>query len=265
MRFLEWNPVLLNQDFVEVNNLQKPISEFWYAIRPCEQNIVQLREACIDPYLAGNIWFVRGTSQSLVIDTGTGMVSPVPILSCLTDGPLLAVACNGWYDHAGGLHFFEERACHELEQEIITEPTAETSAASVYVNDDMLLALPHEDFRINSYRMHGAKPTKTLKHGELIDLGNRQFEIIHVPGITPGSIVVWEEATGSLFTSDTLYCDPLNGERDAEQLEPVNYNDQQYKESLMRIRDLPVTMVYPGHFACFGREKMLEIIDDLLQ
>jgi hypothetical protein len=46
-------------------------AEFWYAIDYCEDRIVRLREAWIDPFLAGNIWLVRGSERDLLIDTGT--------------------------------------------------------------------------------------------------------------------------------------------------------------------------------------------------
>jgi glyoxylase-like metal-dependent hydrolase (beta-lactamase superfamily II) len=243
--------------------LKKSIAEFWFAINHCENDVLQLREIWIDPYLTGNIWLMRGSERSIVIDTGTGILSPVPILNGIAQQPLTAIACNGWYDHAGGLHFFSERACHALDQDLITHPTIETSAASTYVNETMMMALPYPDFEIGAYSMQGLQPTKILAHGEIVDLGNRKLEVIHTPGITPGSMVLWEKSTGSLFTSDLLYDDPFDGVRNEEE-SPLTYNEQQHLQSLMQIRELPVVTVYPGHFACFGRQRMLEIIDEYL-
>jgi glyoxylase-like metal-dependent hydrolase (beta-lactamase superfamily II) len=245
--------------------VHKNVAEFWYSIEHCDNNILRLRETWIDPYLGGNIWFVRGSIRSLVIDTGTGMLSPASILNTCANQPLLAVACNGWYDHAGGLHFFSERACHVLEENLISNPSKESSAVSVYVSEDMLSALPCDGFNLGAYRMQGMKPTITFEDGATIDLGNRQFEIIHVPGMTPGSIALWEASTGSLFTSDTLYDDPFAADRGDEPEAPVTYDEDQHKVSLLRLRALPVVTVYPGHFSCFGRARMLEIIDEILE
>jgi len=245
--------------------MQKNISEFWYAIEHCDNHILRLREAWIDPYLAGNIWLLRGSERSLVIDTGTGLMSPVPILNDCANQPLLAVACNGWYDHAGGLHFFSERACHRLDEPLISNPTKASSAVSAYVHEDMLTALPYEDFNIDAYCMQGRQPTVTFEDGDIVDLGDRQFEIIHVPGMTPGSIALWEAATGSLFTSDTLYDDPFSATRADETEPPSTYDEVQHQASVLRLRALPVVTVYPGHFSCFGRGRMLEIIDEILE
>src|SRR4029077_2577243 len=106
------------------------------------------------------------------------------------------------------LHDLSELGCHHNAADVIVATTADSSVASVYVSDEMFMALPHEGYSADSYRMVGTAPTILFEDGDLIDLGDRQIEIIHVPGMTPGSIALWEEATGSLFTSDTLFDDP---------------------------------------------------------
>ena len=55
--------------------MKKPIAEFWYAIDSWDDNIVRLREAWMHPYLAGNMWLVRGSERDALIDNGTGIVS----------------------------------------------------------------------------------------------------------------------------------------------------------------------------------------------
>jgi len=42
------------------------------------------------------------------------------------------------------------------------------------------------------------------KEGDVIDLGDRKFTIYQVPGHTPGSLAVLEDATGFLFTGDSV-------------------------------------------------------------
>jgi glyoxylase-like metal-dependent hydrolase (beta-lactamase superfamily II) len=238
-------------------------ADSWFTMDQFENDILRLSEQSIDPYLTGNIWLVRGKDRCIVIDTGTGMLSPLPMINSVVQQPLMAIACNAWYDHAGGLHFFSERACHVLDKELITNPTIESSAVSTYCNRNMLKALPYPDFKLASYSMQGSSPTKVLENGEIIDFCNRQLEVIHAPGMTPGSIVLWENSTGSLFTSDLFYDDPLDGFRNEEK-SPPTYVEQQHLDSLIRIRDLPVVTVYPGHFDCFGKRRMLDIIDKYL-
>jgi glyoxylase-like metal-dependent hydrolase (beta-lactamase superfamily II) len=242
---------------------QRAVADFWYAVAPCDDNIVHLREAWIDPYLTGDIWLVRGRDRDLLVDSGTGIVSPRPVVEAVARNPVIAVACNCWYDHAGGLHEFAERACHRNDAELIAAPTPESSVASIYVSDEMLMALPFSGYTTQNYRMAGTAPTIVLDDGAVIDLGNREIEVIHTPGMTPGSIVLWEKASGSLFTSDTLFDDPAPELRDKYRQHSDTPGPDTWAEriaNLKRISELPVTTVYAGHFGRIGSRRMLELI-----
>jgi glyoxylase-like metal-dependent hydrolase (beta-lactamase superfamily II) len=109
----------------------------------------------------------------------------------------------------------------------------------------------------------GAAPTILFEDGDVIDLGDRQLEVIHVPGMTPGSIVLWEKATGSLFTSDTLFDDPAPELRTKYRPIPRPADPQRRAmrvANLNRLRALPVRVVYAGHFGRIRRDRMLELI-----
>ena len=244
-----------------------PVADVWYAVSPCDDDIVHLREAWIDPYLTGDIWLVRGRDRDLLVDCGTGIVSPRPVVEAVARNPVIAVACNCWYDHAGGLSEFAERGCHRDDAGFIAAPTAESSVASIYVSDEMLMALPFEGYTTENYRMAGGAPTILLDDGDVIDLGNREIEVIHLPGMTPGSIVLWEKASGSLFTSDTLFDDPTPALRAKYRQSSDAVDPQQRAEriaNLLRMSELPVTTVYAGHFGRIGRRRMLDLIRTIL-
>ena len=123
------------------------------------------------------------------------------------------------------------------------------------MTDDSLSALPHAGYTTADYSMTGAEPTQLIKDGDIIDLGDRELEVLHLPGRTPGGIALWEAATGSLFTSDMLY--------DGEQGPAWPSDDPvAYIASLLRLRALPVRQVYPGHYGPFGAERMTALIDE---
>jgi glyoxylase-like metal-dependent hydrolase (beta-lactamase superfamily II) len=250
-------------DMCSAVSAERPVADCWYAIAACDDNIVHLREAWLDPYLTGDMWLVRGQNRDLLVDCGTGIVPPRPVVEAIARNPVIAVACNRWYDHAGGLHDFAERGCHHDDADLIVAPTADSSVASVYVSEQMLMALPHEGYSADSYRMVGAAPTILFEDGDVIDLGDRQIEIIHVPGMTPGSIALWEKATGSLFTSDTLFDDPSPALR--TKYRPITMPpDPQGRAvrvaNLKRLSALPVKTVYAGHFGRIRRNRMLDLI-----
>jgi glyoxylase-like metal-dependent hydrolase (beta-lactamase superfamily II) len=234
--------------------LDKRVADVWFGVEYHGEEIWRLREAHIDPFLAGDIWLVRGRDRALVVDSGTGIRSPVPLIEALSGKPVIAVALNCFYDHAGGLHHFSERACHPGDAAAIAEPSDATSLSGIYVRDSMFSALPEAGYQASDYRMRGAAPTRLLEEGDVIDLGNRRIEVLHTPGMTPGSLCLWERETGSLFTSDTMYDDPMDSG-----LDPTDA--ARFAESLKRLREVPASQVYGGHFGRMSRARMLEVID----
>ena len=103
--------------------------------------------------------------------------------------------------------------------------------------------------------MTAAQPSRLVDDGDVFDLGDRSLEMMHVPGSSPGGLAIWEEATGSLFTSDMLY-DGDHG------LAWPPSDPEAYCASLRRLKRLPVGCVYPGHYGTFGRKRMIEVIDE---
>ena len=60
-----------------------------------------------------------------------------------------------------------------------------------------------------SYCVLPAPATRTVEEGDVIDLGDRRFEVLHLPGHSPGSIGLWEAESGVLFSGDAIYDGPL--------------------------------------------------------
>ena len=233
---------------------KKPIADFWYGLKPVENNIVWLREVFVDNYSVGDSWLVRGTELDLLVDTCSGIVPLAPVVSAICHKPVLAVALNDSYDHCGGWSGFENRACHPLDAPGLKNPSRQLNVVSDYLDDNRLYALPSEDYSTKYYNVNGAEPTRLLEDGEMIDLGDRRIEVLHTPGRSDGGISLWEEATGSLFTSDMLY------DGDHGLAWPPRLPDQ-YMNSLRRFKTLAVKTVYPGHYGHFNRTRMDELVD----
>jgi len=237
--------------------VEKPVAEHWYAVKPLDSKILWIREVHVDPYVAGDIWLVRGTERDLVVDTGMGIVPPAPIIGALTTKPVVAIALNCYFDHGGGWHSFTERLCHPLDAESLRDPAEESGSALDYLTDASLSALPRRGYAASDYRMRGAAPTGVVEEGDRIDLGDRTFEVKHLPGRSPGGIALWESGSGSLFTSDMLY-DGSSGAAWPPD-EPAAY-----RESLGRLSELPVRRVYPGHYGPFDAARMATLVETQL-
>jgi glyoxylase-like metal-dependent hydrolase (beta-lactamase superfamily II) len=80
-----------------------------------------------------------------------------------------------------------------------------------------------------------------LSGGETLDLGGRKLQIIHTPGHSPGSICIYEQEKGHLFTGDTLYKGTLY--MNYESTDPVAF-----AHSIHTLASLnPVAQIFPGH------------------
>ena len=233
----------------------KPVAETWFSVDVHDGDILRFREHNIDAYASGDFWLVRGTDRALAVDTGCGIVSPVGLVEAIARRPVTAVALNCSYDHAGGWAGFDARACHPLDAPDLEKPESESASVNDYLNDGTLMALPWEGYDVMAYAITPARPTRLVDEGDVFDLGGRSLEVLRAPGRAPGGIMLWEAATGILFTSDMLY----DGEHG---LAWPPENPAAYAATLERIRGLPVSQVCPGHYGAFGRARMLALIDE---
>lgn len=238
-----------------------PVAERWFDHRQCDAEVTLIRERHVSPDLRCNIWLVRGRKRDLLIDSGLGLASLRAYLAPLTARPLLAVASHCHFDHIGGHHEFPERLCHPAEAEVLRAPTAENTVWERYRGRPELAgdfrALPPGGFNPDAYRVEPAPATRLIDEGDELDLGDRLFRVFHMPGHSPGSICLYEPATRTLFTGDVLY--------DGELLDALYHSDRErYRETLARLREFPAEVFHCGHYASFGRARMLELVDAYL-
>lgn len=253
-----------------------PVVTPWFSVTRVDAATLLLSEPHVDPFLRANLWLVRGSERDLVVDTGNGIVPLRPFVAALQDDPgkpLVAVATHVHCDHAGGLHEFDERLVHEAEIRQLRHladvppllasswPRAfvEECAAAGYPLPEVLLeARPSGDFDPSVFTPTPCRATRALHDGDVIDLGDRRFEVLALPGHSPGGIGLWEAETGMLFSGDTVY-------DDGELLDSLPGGDEEaYRATVRRLRDLPVEVVHAGHEPSFGRARLIEICDAYL-
>lgn len=229
----------------------------WYETRKIGDDITLILEAQHDPLWRCNIWHVRGRDRDLIIDTGLGLQSLSQEIARVSDKPVIGLCTHCHYDHSGGLHEFDDRLGHGSEADIYRNPTRENIVADDFFVDSMIYAPPYPDFEAESWCIKAAPLTREVDEGDVIDLGDRVFKVLHVPGHSPGSIALWEQYTGILFSGDTLY--------DGELIDDLYHSVPEHlSDSMERLRTLPVAVVHGGHYDSFGRERMNVIIDEFL-
>ncbi len=225
----------------------------WYQVNRVGDDVTYICEPFIKEFFRCNIWHVRGRNRDLLVDSGMGVVSLRAHVPLVTERPCLAVASHTHFDHVGCHHEFTERLVHPAEADILAHPTAAANLADRFVSDDIFTRLPPDPYQSTEYSVQKAPATRLIEDGDVIDLGNRHFEVIHTPGHSPGGIAIWEAATQILFSGDLVYDGPLI--EDSYHADAVDYLD-----SMKRLLKLPVRVVHGGHFPSYDGTRHREII-----
>ena len=101
----------------------------------------------------------------------------------------------------------------------------------------------------------GKQVNRLLHEGDEVALGDKAFRVIHTPGHSRGSICLYCEAEGLLFTGDTLFADGTYGRTDFEGGSwPDMLNTLEGK-----FADIPSQVtIFPGHGVTsnLGAERM---------
>lgn len=127
------------------------------------------------------MFLVEGSEGALLIDTGLGGGDLRGLAESLTSKPISVVNTHGDRDHVGGNGQFERIHMHPSEY------------------DYYLFERPEK-------RNENLVP---VWEGNVFDLGLRCFEVVLIPGHTPGSIALLDRANRELIAGDTLQSTPI--------------------------------------------------------
>ena len=228
----------------------------WYETIRMGDGVTLIHEPWIKPFFRCNIWHVRGRDRDLLFDTGLGHFSLRRHVPLVTERKLTCVASHTHFDHIGCHHEFPDRCVHPAEAEILSNPRNEWTVADRYATDAMFDGMP-AGWDATRYRIPPAPADRLLGQGDVVDLGDRGFEVIHTPGHSPGGIALYEKKTGILLSGDIVYDGPL--------IDDVYHSVvDDYVETLLRMRKLDAAVVHGGHFPSFGKVRFRQLIDEYL-
>lgn len=116
---------------------------------------------------------------------------------------------------------------------------------AVHADDAEMLIDPSKNYFIGAlFSTYGVSPPDILlKDGDEIRVGDIRIRVLHTPGHTPGSISLYIEEEGVVFTGDTLFAGSI-GRTDL----PGSSHEKIMRSIREKLLSLPdETRVYPGH------------------
>ncbi|NWS34690.1 MBLC2 protein, partial [Polioptila caerulea] len=219
---------------------------------PGTPGIFWIQERFYESGNRANIWLVRGSQRDVVIDAGLGLRS---LPEYLRDAGLLAPA-----EGAGPRPLLAVATHGNIRVSKMLTKTRDTSMSSVagtirrHSHLNWQKKLPNVLFVPFKKRdKHIQFPVTNLFAGDVINLGDRQLAVMHMPGHSRGSICLHDKDRKILFSGDVVY--------DGSMIDWLPYSRiSDYVASCQRLIELVdrglVEKVLPGHFNIFGAERL---------
>jgi hydroxyacylglutathione hydrolase len=182
--------------------------------------------------LASNCYIVgsSSTKEGMIIDPGAEAGTILRTVQQMGLSTSLIVVTHAHIDHIDALGAVKEQTnapfvIHEAEKILLsTAPPM-----------NIVAALGLSPFK------SAPQPDRLLKDGDLIDVGDLYFEVLHTPGHSPGGICL--SGHGVVFSGDTLFNYGI-GRTDF----PGGSYERLIKSIHEKLMVLPdETIVYPGH------------------
>ena len=185
-------------------------------------------------------YLLCGQKRAILIDTGLGVSNIKKIVDNLTKLPVMVVTTHVHWDHIGGHKYFDKIAVHELEKDWLSVKFP----ISLQVVKKNLTKFPCDfpsEFDIDAYQIFQGVPQRVLNDDDRLDLGNREIQVVHTPGHSPGHCCFYESERGYLFSGDLIYKGCLYA------FYPST-DPNLFFDSIKRIQKYKVTRILPGHY-----------------
>lgn len=209
---------------------------------------MQLQVIPVTPFRQNcSVLWDEATRQAVVVDPGgdADVLAEVIRQNGLTVEAILLT--HGHLDHVGGVAALSRLLAKTQETPpVVIGPTGE--------DEFLLSSIENQARHFGLEGLENAKVDRYLAEGEQVQVAGRTFDVLHVPGHTPGHVVFVDKAARFAFVGDTLFRGTV-GRTD------FPYGDghllvRSIKEKLLPLGDDVVIMPGHGGSSTLGAERM---------
>ena len=136
------------------------------------------------------MYVLKGEQRSILFDTGSGTRDVAFMADKVTRKPMTVIASHMHYDHIGSHGSFKSVAMIDL-------PETRAATRDGWYSPPVMKSL----WPFSS----GFAVTEWWKPGDVIDIGDRRIEVVHIPGHSTDSIALVDRARGYAFVGDHLH------------------------------------------------------------
>jgi hydroxyacylglutathione hydrolase len=139
-------------------------------------------------------YLILGTQRALLFDVGPGIRDISIVVRKLTSLPIQVLPSHLHFDHTGHLEKFTDVTLPDLPA-LRAQVRDGLFRPGFYQNLGFVEGFGRAPFRVDHW----------LEPDSQIDLGGRQLKIMSMPGHTPDSVVLFDQAANRLFAGDFIY------------------------------------------------------------
>lgn len=189
------------------------------------------------------MYLIDGRDAVLLIDTGFGLSDLKKTVHGLCGKKeIIVVNSHAHVDHASGNNQFERVYMGRYDEPDGHRTPDETEKKRVI--NTFFGPFLEKGGSIAGWNPGPAKEVLPLKDGDEIDLGDRRLRVIETPGHSLGSIALFEETEGWMFTGDSLLTWEVWGQLERSSVLTV-YGESMRKLALLEEK---VRCVFPAHW-----------------
>ena len=177
MRFIEGTETIM----ISENIFHAQIAKDTYLISSAALGPTEDGKSLAPGTATGNSYLIVGEEKALLFDLAVGEPGVYAYAENLAQKEVMTVLSHGHFDHVYHLNTLKEAWLHKADEFLLREGMP------------VIQAPPVKD----------CPPLHYLAEEDWISLGNRSLKVLHIPGHTPGSILLLDEKTGILFSGDT--------------------------------------------------------------
>ena len=182
-------------------------SDDWFQVYETSAGVFSI----VEPYQVQESisHLIVGEERAILFDTGLGLLPIRPVVERITDLPVTVLNSHTHFDHVGGNAEFSSILAIDSDYTRANMAGFDHRRIADDFTPEAFCIPPPSGVDLDGIHTRPWKASSYVEDGEILDLGGRRLEVLHVPGHAPDATALLDAENGLLFTGDTFYAAEL--------------------------------------------------------